>query len=149
MPYLQFDVAAQLTVATKRQVALAAITQYAEIMQTAPAMVNVGFRELGAENLWHLVDGELVPGLIVMCDIRRGRPPEQRARLAEALRALAAAEVGIAPEHVVIEFTQHTADEMHRVTGWGREWTDAEAQASEGAASDADDRSRPRPTTSS
>jgi phenylpyruvate tautomerase PptA (4-oxalocrotonate tautomerase family) len=132
MPYLQFDVAAKVPVATKRRMAQQAILRYAEIMQTAPAMVNVGFRELGADNLWHLVDGELVPGLIIMCDIRRGRPPEQRARLAEALRALAVAEIGVAPEHVVIEFTQHTADEMHRVTGWGREWTGAEAASEAG-----------------
>ena len=62
-----------------------------------------------------------------MCDIRQGRPADQRGRLAEAIRALASAELGVGPEHIVIEFTQHTADEMHRVTGWGREWSAAEA----------------------
>jgi len=127
MPYIQFDVAAHLPTETKRRVAQRVIEQYAAIMQTTPEMVNVGFRELGADNLWHMVAGELVPGLLIMCDIRRGRPADQRARLAEALRALAAAEFGIGAEHVVIEFTQHTADEMHRVTGWGREWNADEA----------------------
>jgi phenylpyruvate tautomerase PptA (4-oxalocrotonate tautomerase family) len=136
MPYIQFDVATQLTAATKRRMAQQVIALYAEIMQTAPSMVNVGIRELGPDNLWHLVDGELVPGLMILCDIRRGRPPEQRGRLAEALRAMAAAEVGVGPEHVVIEFTQHTADEMHRLSGWGREWSEAEG----GAAPDAGDR---------
>lgn len=131
MPYLQFDVAATLPVETKRRAARRAILLYAEIMQTAPTMVNVGFRELGPDNLWCLVDGELAPSLIVMCDVRRGRSVEQRGRLAEALRAMAVTEFAVQAERIVVEFTQHAADEMHRTSGWGREWSDSEAQEPE------------------
>ncbi len=83
-------------------------------------MVNVGFRELGPDNLFRCGDGEPGPGIVVMCDIRRGRPAEQRLRLAEGIRQICSNELGFGPNQVVIQFTQHAADEMYRDGGWGR-----------------------------
>lgn len=133
MPYLQFDLATYLPSATKRRLALRVIDLYADVMQTSPAMVNVGFRELGSENLFHLRDGALAPACLVMCDVRQGRDADQRGRLAEALRALLVEELGMVADDVIIEFTQHAADEMHRATGWGRTWSPAEAGGDAGA----------------
>jgi phenylpyruvate tautomerase PptA (4-oxalocrotonate tautomerase family) len=103
-------------------------TLYAEIMQTRRSQVNVGVRELGPDNLYRCGD-ELAAGLVVMCDIRRGRPAAQRLRLAEALRELCVASFGLALEQVVVEFTQHAGDEMYRDGDWGREWDASESDS--------------------
>ena len=49
------------------------------------------------------------------------------------LRALLVEELGMVADDVIIEFTQHAADEMHRATGWGRTWSPAEAGGDAGA----------------
>ncbi len=90
-------------------------------------MVNVGFRELGPDNLFRCGDGGPRPAMVVMCDIRRGRPADQRLRLAEGLRAICESELGFGAPQIVVESTQHAADEMYRDGGWGREWSPTEA----------------------
>ncbi len=127
MPYLQLDLPEHYDAATKRKLAARLGTLYADVMQTRRSMVNVGFRELGPDNLYRCGDGEPGPGMVVMCDIRRGRPAEQRLRLAEGIRAICEAELGFGPNQVVVQFTQHAADEMYRDGGWGREFTSDEA----------------------
>ena len=47
-----------------------------------------------------------------MCDIRRGRPPEQRSKLAEALIGACVEVLGLRIDQINIEFTQHAGDEM-------------------------------------
>ena len=127
MPYLQLDLPERYEPATKRRVAARLGALYAEVMQTRRSMVNVGFRELGPDNLYRCGDGEPGPGMVVMCDIRRGRPADQRLRLAEGIREVCVEELGFAPSQVVVQFTQHAADEMYRDGGWGREWGADEA----------------------
>ncbi len=127
MPYVQLDVHARYAPDVKRRVAGRLGALYAEVMQTRLSMVHVGFRELGADNLFRCGDGEPEAGLIVMCDIRRGRPADQRLRLAEGILAVCVEELGVRKEQVVVQFTQHAADEMYRAGGWGREWSEAEA----------------------
>ena len=131
MPYLQLDLPGRYEAAVKRRVAGRLGALYADVMQTRTSMVNVGFRELGPDNLYRCGDGELGPGVVVMCDVRRGRPAEQRLRLAEGIRAVCAEELGFGPNQVVVQFTQHAADEMYRDGGWGREWSSDEANRSE------------------
>jgi len=127
MPYLQLDLPARYAPDVKRRVAGRLGALYAEVMQTRPSMVNVGFRELGPDNLYRCGDGEPAAGLIVMCDVRRGRPANQRLLLAEGILAVCVEELGVRKEQVVVEFTQHAADEMYRAGGWGREWSGAES----------------------
>lgn len=126
MPYLQLDLPCRLPPATKRTLAARLITLYADTMQTRPALVNVGFRELGPDNLFRQIDDALVPAAVIHCDVRRGRAPEQRQALAAGLVAACAAALGLPPGRVVVEFTQHAADEMYRDGAWGQEWTSAE-----------------------
>ena len=127
MPYLQFDLPGRYPAGTKRELALRLSSLYAEIMQTTPAMVNVGFRELGEANLWRCIDGTPQPVAVIQCEVRRGRTAAQRLVLAEALTTAAAEAFGLRPDRIVVEFTQHAADEMYRNGTWGAEWDPSEA----------------------
>src|SRR5919197_6206037 len=85
VPYLQFDLPTECTAETKRRLAERVGHLYAEVMQTTPTIVKIAFRALGADSLFRCTDGAPEPVVVVMCDIRRGRPAEQRAQLAAAL----------------------------------------------------------------
>lgn len=47
MPYLQFDVPNRYPTTVKREAAVRIAVVYAAAMETTPARVTVGFRELG------------------------------------------------------------------------------------------------------
>ena len=124
MPYLQLDVPHHYPVDLKRALARRLGDSYARIMQTTPELVTVAFRELGDGGVWCCGAQEPEPAALLACDIRRGRPPEQRAELAQALIDACVDTLGL---RSVVEFTQHTADEMyHAGRGWDTEWTPAE-----------------------
>jgi phenylpyruvate tautomerase PptA (4-oxalocrotonate tautomerase family) len=127
MPYLQLDVPNHYPVAVKRGLARRLGEKYARIMQTTPELVTVAIRELGEGGVWCCSAGEPEPAALLSCDIRRGRPPEQRAELAQALIDACVETLGLRSDRLAVEFTQHTSDEMYRVgRGWGTEWTPAE-----------------------
>jgi phenylpyruvate tautomerase PptA (4-oxalocrotonate tautomerase family) len=128
MPYLQLDVSNHYPVEVKRDLARRLGDSYARIMQTTPELVTVAFRELGEGGVWCCGGGEPQPAALLSCDIRRGRPAEQRAELAQALIDACVDTLGLRSDRLVVEFTQHTADEMYRTgRGWAAEWTPAEA----------------------
>ena len=85
MPYLHLDVPNHYPVDVKRALARRLGDHYARIMQTTPNLVTVAFRELGEGGVWCCGAGEPEPAAMLSCDVRRGRPPEQRAELAQAL----------------------------------------------------------------
>jgi len=134
MPYLHFDLPGMYPAATKRALALRLGSVYAEIMQTTPSIVKVAFRELGPENLFRCgaPDGGVEPVVVGQCDIRRGRPVERRAELARALVAACSEILGVAPESVELEFTQHGGDEMFRRGDFAPDWAPDEASAPPG-----------------
>ena len=123
MPYLQLDVAARYPTDVKRTLAGRLGDLYAEIMQTKPARVSVGFRELSEGSLWRCGDGEPEPAALLMCDIRRGRSAEQRARLAQALVDACVESLGLRSDRLAVEFTQHSGDEMYRDGQLSTDWT--------------------------
>ena len=135
MPYLHFDLPRRYPAEVKRALAARLGALYAEIMQTSPSIVKVGFRELGEENLFRCgaPDGEVEPVIVGQCDIRRGRPVEQRAALAAAIVAACSAAFSVDATAIELEFTQHAGDEMYRRGGFAREWTEAEAGSGEDA----------------
>ena len=63
--------------------------------------------------------------------IRRGRPPEQRARLADALVTACTEVLGLDPTKLVVEFSYHAGEDIYRkamVNGvlrgaLGRDWS--------------------------
>jgi phenylpyruvate tautomerase PptA (4-oxalocrotonate tautomerase family) len=136
MPYLQMDVSHRYPIEVKRRLAQRLGSIYADVMQTVPNKVTVAFRELEEGSLWRCGVGEPTTAAVLMCDIRRGRPAEQRARLAEALVATCVEALALPPAALLIEFTQHAGDEIFLPgRGLARDWTPIEAQtfASESA----------------
>jgi phenylpyruvate tautomerase PptA (4-oxalocrotonate tautomerase family) len=129
MPYLQFDLPRSYPAETKRQLARRVGQIYAEVMQTTPDIVKVAFRELGAENLFRCGRDEPGPVVVLMCDIRRGRPAAQRQAVASALAAAAAEALEVSLDQVEIEFTQHPGDEMYRHGALVADWLPAEGAA--------------------
>ncbi len=129
MPYLQLDVSNHYPADVKRALARRLGATYARIMQTTPRIVSVAIRELPEGSLWHCGDGEPEPGAVLICDIRRGRTPEQRAELAQALVDACVEALGLRGESLPVEFTQHAGDEMYRAgRGWAADWTPAEEE---------------------
>jgi phenylpyruvate tautomerase PptA (4-oxalocrotonate tautomerase family) len=130
MPYLQLDVPARYSLDVKRGLARRLGNLYAEIMQTTPDLVDVSIREL-EDAVWHCGYQEPVPGAVLMAEIRRGRPAEQRARLAEALMDACVETLAIDPTQMAVEFTQHAGDEIYRKLlvggvlrgGLGKDWS--------------------------
>ncbi len=122
MPYLQFDLPRAYPAETKRRLARRVGDVYADVMQTTPEIVKVGFRELGADNLFRCGRGEPEPVVVLMCDIRRGRPVEQRQAVALALSAAAAEALDVGLDEIEIEFTQHAGDEMFRHGALVADW---------------------------
>lgn len=136
MPYLQLDLPRAYPFSVKQDLAKRMGDAYAEIMQTTPDLVAVAFRELGEGNMWRCRDSKTqpVPGAVLACEIRRGRPAEQRERLAEALFNMCVETLDLDPLILAMEFTQHAGDENYLQalidgipTGTlGRDWTPGE-----------------------
>jgi phenylpyruvate tautomerase PptA (4-oxalocrotonate tautomerase family) len=136
MPHLQLDLPAHYPTQTKRNLAQRFGTLYATIMQTTPDLVDVTIREAGEGGVWHCGHQEPVPAAVLSLDIRSGRPPGQRARLAEALHDACVEILGLDPLHLSVEFTQHSGDEIYRKIlvdgvikgGLGRNWSPLEVE---------------------
>lgn len=129
MPYLQLDISQRYAIEVKRPLAQRLGCIYADVMQTVPSKVTVAFRELTEGSLWRCGVDEPTPAAVIMCDIRRGRPTEQRARLAEALVAACVEALALPTAALLVEFTQHAGDETFLPgRGLAADWTPAEAQ---------------------
>jgi hypothetical protein len=122
MPSLQLDAPAARDPETFRALARRLGATYAAIMDTPPETITVVLREA---SVWRCTAGEPQPAALLMCDIRRGRPVETRADLAQALIAICRDAIGVEPK---VEFTQHAGDEMFHphLGGFNREWTPGE-----------------------
>jgi phenylpyruvate tautomerase PptA (4-oxalocrotonate tautomerase family) len=129
MPYLQLDVPHRYSVEQKRQLARRMGEIYAKQMQADVRRISIAVRELGEGGMWRCGPDEPYPAALLMCDIRRGRPPEQRARLAQALIESCVQILGLAPDRINLEFTQHSGDEMYHpmLGGLSDDWSAAEA----------------------
>jgi phenylpyruvate tautomerase PptA (4-oxalocrotonate tautomerase family) len=133
MPHLQLDTAWSYPVEVKRELARRFGEVYAETMQTSPDIVDVTIRELNG-GVWRCGD-EPRPAAVLSCDIRRGRPAEQRARLGAALFKVCEEVLGIDPLLFRVEFTQHAGDEIYAAididgvvhTGFSPDWSPGEA----------------------
>ncbi|QEA12955.1 tautomerase family protein [Comamonas flocculans] len=126
MPYIQLDVNAHYPAPMKQRLAGALMASYAEIMATDPRRITVAIRELGEGGIWRTTQAgaDPEPAAMLVLDIRRGRPPEQRLRVARALCAHCVEMLDIAPERLNVEFTQHAGDEMLHpaLGGFSPEW---------------------------
>ena len=128
MPYLQLDVPGRYPADLKRALAERMGALYADIMQTTPDRVSVAFRELAEDSLWRCGSGQPQPAAVLLCDVRRGRPAEQRARLAQALVDACVQALGLREDRLAVEFTQHAGDEMFRDGRLSADWGPSESK---------------------
>ncbi len=129
MPYLQLDTPFSHPPEVKPRLAKRLGEIYAEVMQADINRVSVAVRELGDGGLWRCGPSEPRPAALLMCDIRRGRPPEQRAELARQLIAACIDILGLTEATLNLEFTQHSGDEMYHplLGGLSQDWREGEA----------------------
>ena len=113
MPYLQLDVSRSYAPQVKQRLAQQMGEIYALKMQADVSRISVAIRELTTGSLWRCTAGEPYEAALLMCDIRKGRPPEQRAELARALVDACIEKLGLRIEQINVEFTQHAGDEMY------------------------------------
>ncbi len=125
MPYLQLDVNGPHARTDKQRLAARLAETYATLMSVDIRRISIAIRECGDGSVWRLVDGEPVPVSVLMCDIRRGRPPAQRLALAKRLVADCIEVLGLREDRLNVEFTQHSGDEMYHPTlgGFSPDWS--------------------------
>ena len=69
-----------------------------------------------------------MPASVMMLDIRKGRPAEQRMAVAKALCAHCIEILNLREDRLNVEFTQHSGDEMYHpaLGGFSPEWEPGE-----------------------
>lgn len=129
MPYLQLDTPFSHAPEVKQRLAKRLGEIYARQMGANVNRITIAIRELGAGGVWRCGDGEPRPAALLMCDIRRGRPADQRAELARQLVDACSEILGLRADNLNVEFTQHAGDEMYHpmLGGLSDDWTAAES----------------------
>jgi phenylpyruvate tautomerase PptA (4-oxalocrotonate tautomerase family) len=130
MPYLHLDLPGTYPVEVKRELATRLCKLYADLMETQLWRPNVGFAELGQDNLYRLGPDGLEPIIMILVEFRRGRTAEQRLALGRAIVDACVELLDVAGRTVLVEFTPHVGDEMLRDGNWVADWTSDEAVAS-------------------
>ena len=129
MPYLQLDVSQEYSVNEKKRLAKRLGDIYADMMQASVKRITVAIRELDG-GVWRCSETDPYPAALLMCDIRRGRPAEQRSKLAEALVGACIDILGLRIDQINVEFTQHAGDEMYHAMlgGLSDDWNENETR---------------------
>ena len=129
MPYLQLDVSEEYSVNDKKRLAKRLGDIYADVMQASVKRITVAIRELDG-GVWRCSEADPYPAALLMCDIRKGRPAEQRSRLAEALVEACIDTLGLRIDQINVEFTQHAGDEMYHsmLGGLSDDWNENETR---------------------
>jgi phenylpyruvate tautomerase PptA (4-oxalocrotonate tautomerase family) len=122
MPYLQLDLPFAVAADRRPELAARLAAVYADVMDTVPQVVTVAFRELGENGVLRNTDAGVVPAVVVGCDIRRGRAPEVRLELGHRVAALIEETLGWPRDRVILEFTQHSGDEIYREGRLSADW---------------------------
>jgi phenylpyruvate tautomerase PptA (4-oxalocrotonate tautomerase family) len=129
MPYLHLNLAKKYPSQTKRDLATRLCRLYSDVMQTQSWRPNVGIAELGEDNLFHLGPDGLESITMVLVEIRRGRPLDQRLELGRGIVDICSEVLGVPERTVLVEFTVHSGDEILRDRNWAADWTAGEASA--------------------
>src|SRR5947207_14286132 len=114
MPYLQLDVSGSYAPNVKRRLAKRMGEIYALTMQADVNRISVAIRELTPGGPWRCTPSEPYEAALLMCDIRKGRPPEPRAEPAKALVDAGIDPLRLTIEPVHVEFTPHPGDDSDR-----------------------------------
>jgi phenylpyruvate tautomerase PptA (4-oxalocrotonate tautomerase family) len=127
MPYLHLDLPGTYVTAVKRDLATRLCKVYAEVMQTQSWRPNVGIAELGEDNLFHLGPDGLEPITMVLVEFRRGRPLDDRLTLGRKIVDICVDVLNVPRKTVLVEFTEHSGDEILRDGEWAADWNPSEA----------------------
>jgi phenylpyruvate tautomerase PptA (4-oxalocrotonate tautomerase family) len=128
MPYLQLDTPFSYSAEAKQRLAKRLGEIYSEKMNSNINRITVAIRELGEGSVWRCGERDPRPAALLMCDIRRGRPAQQRADLARMLIDACIEIVGLRNDNLNLEFTQHDGDEMYHTLygGLSDDWKSGE-----------------------
>jgi phenylpyruvate tautomerase PptA (4-oxalocrotonate tautomerase family) len=132
MPSIQVDLPLVADEDTKRAFAHRIGLIYGEIMQVGRDLLTVSVHDLGPGGVWRCHEsGPPTPSALIMCDIRRGRPAETRARLAQSLIDACVETFELDALWLKVEFTQHDGDDMYHphLGGFNRDWNGDERPA--------------------
>jgi hypothetical protein len=127
MPYVHLDLPGTYATPVKRDLATRLCKLYAEVMQTQSWRPNVGIAELGEGNLFHLGPDGLEPITMALVEYRQGRSLDDRLMLGRKIVDICVDVLNVPRRTVMVEFTEHSGDEIQRDGEWVGDWTSAEA----------------------
>jgi phenylpyruvate tautomerase PptA (4-oxalocrotonate tautomerase family) len=128
VPFIQIDLPRDPSADDFRSFADDVANLFAGVMQTTTAGVTVAVRELGRNRVLRGGPDGARPTVAIRCDIRRGRPTEQRDAFAIGLADLVerrAAELGAA--EVVVYVNEGAGAWIYEDRSPNAEWSPAEA----------------------
>jgi phenylpyruvate tautomerase PptA (4-oxalocrotonate tautomerase family) len=127
MPYMHLDLPGTYSTAVKRDLATRLCRLYAELMQTQSWRPNVGIAELGEGNLFHLGPDGLEQITMALVETRRGRPLDDRLTRGRRIVDICVDVLNVPRKTVLVEFTEHSGDEILRDGEWAADWNPSEA----------------------
>ncbi|TCC63208.1 tautomerase [Kribbella pittospori] len=125
MPSIQIDLPLTIDAPTKQALAQRVGVSYAEIMQVGMDLLTVSVHDLGEGGVWRChQSGPPTPSGLIMCDIRKGRTNEVRARLAQSLIDTCVELFELDAVWLKVEFTQHDGADMYHphLGGFNTDW---------------------------
>ena len=127
MPYLQLDIPAAIHQRSSAPLPVSSALFTPRSWKPKPRRLS--FRSASsAKAACGVAEIHAESASVLKCDIRRGRPPELRARLAECLIDACTRRLGLKAEYFIVEFTQHPGDDFSRPgAGLVSDWSPAEA----------------------
>jgi phenylpyruvate tautomerase PptA (4-oxalocrotonate tautomerase family) len=114
MPHLQFEFNRKIPDAKKQQLTANVMRLFADVMDTGTDHIGITFREVGTNGLALGRVEEPEAGIaFVNADIRSGRSPEQRRRLALGLMNEIHALCNTPVSNMYVTLTEHPGDSFH------------------------------------
>ena len=126
MPSIQIDIGKTLPPELKQRLAQQIGELYCDVMQARSNIVSVLFRECGENNLFRAGNSPPKPVGVISCDIRKGRPTDQRTAFARQLVELCEKDIGTLEGGYVVYFTEHDGNEIFRDHHPGIDWSPTE-----------------------
>jgi phenylpyruvate tautomerase PptA (4-oxalocrotonate tautomerase family) len=128
VPSLQVDLPLRMDVDAKKTLARELGAIYADVMQVRADIITISIHDLGPGGVWRCSEGEPGPAGLVMCDVRAGRSAETRGLLARRMVDVCVRLCGLDENHLKVEFTQHSGDEMFHphLGGFNQDWRPGE-----------------------
>jgi hypothetical protein len=127
MPHLHFDLNLAPPAEARRRFGAAVVARFAEIMDTGTDHVGVTVRCHGPDDLVFGRAEDPAKGIaFVNADIRRGRTPDQKRRLALAFIGEVHRAFGIPEKAVYVIFTEHDGEHFQLVEKVLPSWSPGE-----------------------